>query len=405
MGWIRIIAPTIGLLLIGSVAQAGIFSTLPGEQMPVGFTPAQFENYRTLYLAAAVRQTPVHKAYLERIKEIEERGQTSGLSTDDRINLSAYYLRIQEPEKAVNVLTPVATPEKRNFMVLSNLATAQFMAGRAERAAEYAELALKEWPSSWPGFTHLQLSWYYRAEKYFMTLLRARAREERLNPGKPPETLDDLFPGVRFVGPSGQYEAGIIDPIQMARLPGDNLPAIEQLVLWLPADARIYWLLGEVFNSSGNVVDATRVLSDLTFNRRFSPKELRDHLHVLEESQPGFKAINDGLVRDNEYYRLLWAVSPRGGGAPGASPFVNEAGYAFGLSYMRPPKGARAAPAEAIAAPGSSTSQTTNKQPWVPELRHVIVSFLAGVALTVLGGMQWREMKRRREGAAAGSRG
>lgn len=392
---IRIAAIVVGMLTGPAAAHAGIYSNEPSEQIiPGPLALDQFQVVLGRYLAAASPQMPLHQRYLAQVREFETREQGPfGLSTDDRVSLSFCYLRLQQPEKAAQVLKPVEG--EKNFMVHSNLATAHQMSDRLERAADYLEMALKEWPSTRPGLTQAQLSWFYRVEKYYQTLLRARLREARLAPGKVPETLDEIFPGVRFVGSDGQYQAGSIDPVQYARLPADALQVMQQLVIWLPGDERLSWLLAEVLNAYGNVAEAWTILDGLS-NRGYSPRDLKEHRQVLKEAVPALLAWNTTMTKDGGYLKLLWAVSPRGGAAPGSSGIANEiandAGLFVGMSFIpRAP-----APKEAVPPPPKPARDTAG----LPSVQHVVVSFLAGVALTLLGGMQVREMRRRREGAA-----
>ena len=66
--------------------------------------------------------------------------------------------------------------------------------------------------------------------------------------------LDALFPRVHFVGPSGQYESGMLAAEQWANMPADALTIVKQLVLWFPHDSRLKWLLAELLNA-GNDID------------------------------------------------------------------------------------------------------------------------------------------------------
>lgn len=396
MRMIRIVAVVAGVCLLGMPrACAGVYSNDPLDQIVPGpLSLAQFQNVLGVYLSATSPQMPQHQRYLARIKELEtqERGPF-GLSTDDRVTLSACYLRVMQAEKAAQVLSRVEG--EKNFMVHANLATAHHLSGRLERAADYQEMALKEWPSTWPGMTQSQLSWFYRTEKYYQTLLRARLREERTAPGKPPETLDDVFPGVRFVGLEDKYQAGAIAPLQFARLPADALPVVQQLVLWLPTDERVSWLLAEVLNANGFIAESWGILDSLS-NRGYSPRELKEHRQVLKEAVPAALAWTTKMAVNDEFLRLLWAVSPRGGAAPGSSPAFNEAGWAVGLGFIRSPEKAQGRADDVPPAPAARPENA-----WLPSVRHVVVSFLAGIALTLLAGMQVREMRRRREGSPA----
>jgi hypothetical protein len=394
-------------------AHAGVYWTdSVGEQViPGPLSLQQFDGLYGRYFAAGSPQAPIHYEYLARAKRLEARQREPfGLSTDERINLSFDYIRVQQPDKAVEVLKPVES--ERNFMVHANLATALHMSsgaerGRLERAADYLEIALKEWPSTWPGMTQRQLSWFYRVERYYQTLLRARIREERLAPGKIPDTLDELFPGVRFVGADGTYQAGSIDPRQYARLPTDALMAVQQLLLWMPADERLTWLLAELLNAEGYVPEAWKTLDHLSDKRRYSPRELKEHHHVLNDVSPVLKeaslllAWHSKMAANGEYFRLLWAVSPRGGTAPGASGIANEIanGATLALGTALTPKPEKPKDEEPMPPAPAAKARTDSAQ--LPSLTHVVVSFLAGVAITLLAGMQVREMRRRREHAPA----
>ena len=68
-------------------------------------------------------------------------------------------------------------------------------------------------------------------------------------PSSREESLDNLFPRVRFVGPSGEYEPGLLAADQWTNLPADALTIVSQLVLWYPHDNRLYWLFAELLNT------------------------------------------------------------------------------------------------------------------------------------------------------------
>ena len=55
-----------------------------------------------------------------------------------------------------------------------------------------------------------------------------------------------------WVGPSGAYEAGALAADQWPRLPAEAMNLVTQLVLWLPHDNRLYWLLAELVNVNGD---------------------------------------------------------------------------------------------------------------------------------------------------------
>jgi hypothetical protein len=92
---------------------------------------------------------------------------------------------------------------------------------------------------------------------------------------------------VHFVGESGQYEAGKLAAAEHARLPAEALAVVQQLVLWLPEDTRLYWLLGELYNADGDIGAAAKIFDDCIGNvRRFSAADLRAHRLVVQEAKP-----------------------------------------------------------------------------------------------------------------------
>jgi hypothetical protein len=91
---------------------------------------------------------------------------------------------------------------------------------------------------------------------------------------------------MRFVGESGQYEAGVLAARERSKLPADAIAIVQQLLLWLPEDTRLYWLLGELYNAAGDTDAARRILEDCVDNRRFEGHELRAHRQIIRESAP-----------------------------------------------------------------------------------------------------------------------
>src|SRR5262249_40950793 len=120
--------------------------------------------------------------YLQRAAELEAKERSGECTVDDRINLSAYYIRLLQYAKAVEVLHPMVRVRRPHFMALANLATAYELQGIPERALSYHEQALAVWPRLWPGWNVVYLNWYRRLEKYHLTLLRLRMQEARRPP-------------------------------------------------------------------------------------------------------------------------------------------------------------------------------------------------------------------------------
>ena len=339
-----------------SVSRAGLYYLPPNKAlwpenfaypMPSGgYKPQQFRSLlndlRTIAvdrggLEGQEGKKSLRQQYLDRAVDLTAKG--TALTVPERLELSVCQMRLLKPDEALNTLRPAEAAEPRNFMVLANLATTHQMSNLFDRAIFYEEQALANWPSTYEGSTPEQLRWHRRVEKYHLLLMQQRLREEQAQPGKTAEDVDNLFPKFRFQNNKEPYQAGLISPERWAELPGDAIPIVQQLLIWMPHDNRLYWLLGELLNARGDPADARDVLDDLEFGRRYTPTDLiRKHLRVLP-THPD---------------------PPTADGLPASVP-------------------------------GSASAN------WLPDWRHILVGFVAGVIVTLLIQMQWHEFARRRQ--------
>jgi len=310
--WIRICsAALVSGILCPLPVGAGLYNTdepyrgprLTGTVAALGFS--QFRDVLTneLAISSTLQETPGRKHYLEKSAELERKARGGTLTTQEKVNLSEYLIRLGKVEEAVQLLTPVAAQERGNFMVFANLATAHQLAGRLERAQDYLEQVKYAWPKQWPGLKKEELDWYEQAEKYHLRLVRLRHRAMLLSAGKAKgsETLDDLFGGdrgpVRFSGESGAYEAGKLAARERAKLPKEAVPIVQQLLLWIPGaapgqeDTRLYWLLGELYNADGYTSNAAYVFDRCVWNHRFPASELREHQKIVRAAQAESGAV------------------------------------------------------------------------------------------------------------------
>jgi hypothetical protein len=366
-------------------------------------SPSQFRQFQqdlADYRAGAV-DGPLHAHYLRRAAELEAKEARGALTLDDRINLGAYYIRLGEFQKAVGLLEAKAK-ESRHFLLRANLATAYELAGVPERALSYRQLALSSWPAMYPAWDTRQMTFYRRAEQFHLTLLQARQDEARQRPGDTRLRLDNLFPRVRFVGPGGEYEAGAIAPAQAAEIPNGATDLVMQLLLWLPFDDRLHWMLGELLNASGDVAGAAAIMRPVIEKpqdpkkwQSDAPPELREHYRILAAEAVAQEKIRQELLTRNDRYlnlKLLFALAPRGLGL-GAGDLMQEASWvAMAQSLERPPPAeSPSEPKAAAAAPPSSS--------WLPSWwRQAAVSFGAGAVIAWLLGHQIRQARLSRRG-------
>jgi len=266
------------LLTGGGAVQAGIYNTvdrpllpLPDELRPIRIL---LSDLRTIDDRAQNPDRPkpgsnslraMCLAYVDRLESMERIG---GLSRLDRIDLGAFRIQLGRFDKAIEVLEAglkaLPADDPARFLYLLNLAAAYQGLGLLERAISYQVDGIKAWPTVWFNWTEAQSNWYRRCERYYLTLLHLRDQEKV---GARWETVDALFPGVHFVGANGEYEAGTIAPEYLDKLPTEAPYVVLQLLIWQPADDRLYWLLGELLNSRGQPGPAFEILTELVARR------------------------------------------------------------------------------------------------------------------------------------------
>lgn len=227
---------------------------------------------------------------------------------EQRLNLSEYLVRLGKNAEAIQILTPAIAQQRDNFVLPANLGTAYQLAGQPERALSYLQQALDVWPTEWAKLSPAQLQWcqrlgwteegrqlqiYREAETYLLKLVRLRALEaarQTRGSAKSLETLDNLFDKenqpVRFVGENGQYEAGKLAVGEKAKLPPNAVAIVEQLLIWMPNDIRLYWLLAELLNAQGEPVSAGEILNEIV-GMGFQAPDLRHHRQELLQVKRG----------------------------------------------------------------------------------------------------------------------
>jgi tetratricopeptide (TPR) repeat protein len=302
-------------------------------------------------------------AYLRQEAELKGKQKEGSLDPEDRVNLGACLLRrgqivqatavLEEAERAVPADAPC-----RCFL-LANLASAyQENDDLLQRAIDTQQQALKIWPDQWPKWKPGEGLWYRRAETYALKLMLLRQAEQRNAAGRAGDfqTVDALFPRVRFLGPKGNYEAGLIDFAMWNELPFDAESIVLQLVFWRPFDDRLYWQYGELLNARGRTDFAYRILSDLFSNRqRTQQREIQQHYRILRAAQETPAESTNPMVADWG----VWVDGPRE--QPNSAP-----------------------------PPSPATSNDV-----LPDWRLITVSFVAGMVVAVLTVLQWQQWRRR----------
>ena len=267
------------LLLLPSPALAGLhysgeqFAELPSRMS--GFLVDQ----RSLRMVAVERPgnlpaSPLRDEYLAAAARLEKLAKTRALSADEVADLGAVYVRLAKPDKAVGVLSPAARKNSEHFRLAANLGTAFQLSGDLDRAADYLEEAVKLAPERWREF-----------EQWHLKLVRLRLKE------KAPATLDDLF-GVKFAGAPGKLDDG-----ERRMLPENAVALVQQLALWLPADGRLLWQLGELANAHGDVRTAAAILDGCVTEFALNSAEVRKRRQL-------YRAAAEDLAKKHEEHKI-----------------------------------------------------------------------------------------------------
>jgi hypothetical protein len=288
---------TVAVLLFLTVpARAGLYfggesvADLPSQWR--GFLPDQ----RALRLLAArpgpgVPAQPLRDAYREAADALVKLAGQRPLTADEAADLGALHLRLGATDAALNVLRAAHRQHPDHFRLTANLGTAWQVQGDLDQAIQALREAVRLAPPA-----------QRRAEELHLKLVTLRRGQPRGT-----QSLDDLF-GVRYVGDKGDYVPDTMAADERAKLPADTVALLQQLSLWLPADGRLLWQVGELANAFGDVRTAAAILDSCVSELGMGDVELRRHRSVL-------RAAADQLAKqppaDNARPSELTFRSPR----------------------------------------------------------------------------------------------
>jgi hypothetical protein len=262
---LRCLPALLALLALTRLAQAGLYYS--GET--IAELPSQWRGFLLDQRAlrgiavkprAGSTASPLRAEYEEAAGKLEKRARDHKLTPDETADLGALYLRLGEPGKAVDLLRSAQREHPEHFRIAANLGTAWQLQGDLDQAALSLQQAVRLAPGKWQ-----------KAEEYQLKLVRLRKDQPRDAQG-----LDDLF-GVQFVSDKGEYEPGKLAAEQVKKLPSDAAAITQQLALWLPADGRLLWQLGELAAIHGDVKAAAQIMDGCVTEFGMSERELRRH--------------------------------------------------------------------------------------------------------------------------------
>jgi tetratricopeptide (TPR) repeat protein len=283
------------ILIVPVAARAGLYDPTPPDAMLASLRKGQdvpFEIFRDALVDAIRAADPMQSSRPPRNGLLERRtallNKGLGRLTLAQLNeLAVVQLKLRDLDGALEALKRAEGQNPRGFWTLTTLGTAYQMRGQLSEAPRYLEAA-QDFPpdSQWLDSVRLTRPWLQTLERAQLKLLRLRLREGQGRPARgqrPAVDVDELFP-VKFVGPSGKYEAGKIADDEKAKLPADAVAVVQQLLLWTPEDTRLYWLLGELYNARGDLTSADAIFEECVWSRRYNAEPLREHRLAVKEA-------------------------------------------------------------------------------------------------------------------------
>jgi hypothetical protein len=369
-------------------ARAGYYSSIDNPDETRWALDYQVFSDKLMDLASIAandypRYVPIRQRYL--LLEAMAGDSLVNLKTlGQKLDYSTMLIRRGRSVDAVQFLAPLVEENPKNFLVLSHCATAHFLAPPdfQRKSAYYMKRALDNWPTNWAdlkddqkkflasrGWEETAFERFRRYEVFFDRLIRNRLDEEKQLAQKKTveESVDPIFSDssgkpIRFTNESGSFEAGRIAKAEFEKLPKDAVQAVEQLMIWMPHDRRLEWLLGEVFNASA---------MDRSLTEDERNDAIRNAYKIFDKMVNPLDSVRFGLAEVKSRHEKL-----------------REA-----VSKLPPPR--------------TIIIETPNGKPGVlpddtpePSWRPVIIWFLTGLAVGLFTLWQYQEIRRRRQARA-----
>lgn len=283
----KIVVATITVVLFSPALHAGLHYSgeQPGE-LPAGWRGFLLDQRALRQIGAAPANLPptlLREQYQEAAAKLAKTAQQRALTADEAADLGALYVRLNESAKAVEVLRAAQRQFPGHFRILANLGTAWQMQGDLDEAARALREAVRLAPAAIKIF-----------EEYHLKLVLARQKEARNA-----ANLDDLF-GISYLGESGKPSPGKLSAAERKLLPEADAAIVQQLALWLPADGRLLWQLGEIANAHGDVRTAANILDGCVTEFALGSADLRQRRRIYREAADEIAKLPDS---EHEKYR------------------------------------------------------------------------------------------------------
>lgn len=301
-----------GIAAVTPTGYASLCSPQDPFAVPVGNdgrpTPLPFEEFkrRLAILANALIEpkagevpNPDRRRFLDRIARYPDLSGPAirGLSNSEAAALATDLLRLGRSDQALDLLMP--RTRRPDYFVLTVLGHVFAARGDWANALKYhvEERVDVEMPAELQGLTRPQRDWWARLDDgYLAHYYRIRKQESDARRYQPPAELErlaetedvvPLFPlpvgdmptaPVRFVNDAGVYEPGRLAEAERSKLPPDAVAIVQQLLLWMPSETRLYWLLAELYAAADELDTALTIFDECAWARQYgNRKVLMEH--------------------------------------------------------------------------------------------------------------------------------
>ena len=271
----------IGCSLFPGLGEAGVYYS--GEvqaELPVQWRGFLLDHRALRLIAVPANEKtptgPLREQYLEAVSHLEKQAKTRSLKPEEVADLGALHVRLGQPGKAVEILRKAQREYPNDFRIHANLGTAWQIQGDLKEAASALQDSVRLAPES-----------FRRRESFHLRLVK-----ERIKQGKKPDLLDDLF-DIPFLNEESKISPGKIAAHERKKLPSDDLAILQQLALWLPADGKLLWQLGELANAHGDVRTAASLLDGAVGEFGLSFPEIRKRRQLYREAADEIAKLPD----------------------------------------------------------------------------------------------------------------
>ncbi|VTS02692.1 tetratricopeptide repeat protein [Tuwongella immobilis] len=235
-------------LLIGTPVWAGIYCGIE----PIAPLPTQMRGFLldhrllralTLPPQSGLPESLLKQTYRQTLRQLLDLGATRPLTATELADVTALQLRLGEASAVVARLAPLSRQFADDHRIQSHLALAWFLQGDLARAIPLQQLAWELSPQE-----------FREAERALLRLMQSRARNPKSDGLDPILTL-----------PATPSDADLTAAVA----------TLQRVALWLPADGRVLWQLGERVFQLGDLRTAVAILDGCVGEFALGNPELR----------------------------------------------------------------------------------------------------------------------------------